>query len=117
MSASSTIEARKILEHLAGAVSLHGWKTVEVTLDGGEFTIERNGSRAVCTVILLAHEPTFQANFVFDNRSLHEAAFTIGPTDSNQTAPSARRRFSSTDEAADWLLSCLETSGRFGSGG
>lgn len=112
-----TSDRQKQLEHLAGAVSLRGWNTVEVTLGADEFRIERHGARAACTVLLVPQELTFQAQFVFDNLSVHEFSFEIEPNDPNQTAPSGSMRFTRVDEAARWLLTCLETSGRSGGAG
>jgi hypothetical protein len=108
MSGSYTIEQHKTLERLAGVVSLRGWKDFEVTFDSDEVRLERHGGRAVCTVVMAPHAPTFQAHFVFAT-SVLAVAFTIDGESASSTAPAAQKTFRNTDEAARWLLESLET--------
>ena len=100
-----TIEQQKTFEHLAGTVSLRGWKDFEVWLDADELTIEKHGGRAVCTVSQLPDEFTFHAHFAFATLSEGAYSFTIG----EEPAPGpVSKRFRDVDEAARWLLESLE---------
>ena len=106
MTGPHTVERQRVFEHLAGAVSLHGWKDFEVSLDSDEFRIERHGGRAACTVSMLPDESTFHAHFAFATRSTGAYPFTI----SEQFAPgTGARRFQDVDQAARWLLEFLES--------
>lgn len=91
---------------MAAAVSLRGWKDFEVSLDSAEFRIEKHGGRAVCTVVIMPDQLTFQAHFAFTNMSLGGLSFQIA---AGQPDAPAMRTFANIDEAARWLLESLET--------
>lgn len=112
MKAWHTVEQQTTFEHLAGAVSLRGWKDFEVTLDSDELRIERHGGRAACTVIMVPHEPTLQAHFAFAPSSVHAVTFTIGESATGDTATTNTESFRDTDAAAQWLVEFLESGAR-----
>ena len=105
---NNAVEQQKTFEHLAGAVTLQGWRDFDVAMAFDQLIIERPGGRAACTVIMLTNEPTFLARFTFPAKSAYPVFFTIckgaQPAVRNTT-----KRFSSADDAARWLLALLET--------
>lgn len=108
MSCLHTVEQQKTLERLAGALSLRGWKDFEVSLDCDELRIEMHGGRAACTVIMLPHEPAFQAHFVFAATFVHAVSFHIGEGAARPAAMAATKFFRGAGEAAEWLLTFLD---------
>ena|SRR5581483_2966571 len=109
MSSPHTIEQQKTFERLAGVLSLQGWKDCEVSLDSDELRIELHGGRAACNVVMIPHEPIFQAHFVFATSFVHAVSFTIGPHPDPRTLPGQAKSFLAIDEAARWLLQFLRT--------
>lgn len=106
MSDTRTIEQQKTLERLARAVTLQGWKDVEIFLAFDELMIDRHREGAACTVVMRREEPTFQAHFAVSTVFSGAIAFSIGEADEAKVQDGARK-FPGVHEAAQWLLSFL----------
>lgn len=83
---------------------------VDIT-DDGEFLAAKLREKTSCLIALLPDEITFSANIGWEPIvPTSSVTFNVSEVDAESTAPSATKQFNDVNDAAQWVLQCLQRS-------